>query len=342
MQALGHTVNVFVGGNGPFVNFLMDRGIPVTSLLKLVRNINPVQDFLAYKELKWHLENYDPDLVHLHSSKAGILGRLVAKTLALPCIFTAHGWAFTDGVAPVGKALYRAIERWAAPMANAIITVSEYDKNLALRYEVSKPEQLFAIHNGVPDVAQPPNEPFDGRFVRIIMVARFDAQKNQEALLRALSTLKQYAWNLQLIGSGPRLEAMKLLAETLGIDQRVQFPGNCDDVPVRLARSDIFVLSSNWEGLPLSILEAMRGSLPVVASDVGGVTEIVKDGCTGFVVHPGEVDSLSQKLKELIENPQTRQRMGISGRSLYEEKFNVDRMVKETLSLYRLVINNHK
>lgn len=204
----------------------------------------------------------------MHLSKAGWLGGLAAKWLKIPVVFTAHGWAFTEGVPKRQQIVYRWAEKLAAPFAGKIITVSDYDRKLAIKYKITYPNKIITIHNGMPDIdttlfAKPEVEP-----VHLIMVARFEEQKDHILLLETLEELKDLPWTLELVGDGPLMGIVREKAEKLGISDKIQFSGACDDVPCRLAKAQIFILTSKWEGFPRSILEAMRAGLPVIASDV--------------------------------------------------------------------------
>jgi len=334
----GHTVTVLVGGEGPFAAELAARGIPYRSLRYLVRPIRPGTDLRGLWELRAALAELKLDLVSAHSSKAGWLGRLAARSLGFPVVFTAHGWAFTEGVPEHKRKIYALAERLAAPFADRIITVSEYDRALALRYRIAPAHKLVTVHNGMPDVdptlrACPEAEP-----VRIVMVARFEPQKDHTTLLCALVGLKDLAWELELIGDGPLLERVRAETGRLGLLERVCFLGARKDVAERLAKAQIFVLSSNWEGFPRSILEAMRAGLPVVASDVGGVREAVMEGETGFLVPRGDVGALRARLRQLIMNASLRVKMGQAGRKRFEEQFTFEHMFKKTLEVYEDVL----
>lgn len=335
MRSAGHDVTVFAGGDGPFFDELSQRNIQYKSVPELVRPIRPGQDLKASRELRRALAPLRPDLVAVHSSKAGWIGRFVARSLKLPVVFTVHGWAFTDGVAHAAQMLYRAVERLAAPLADRIITVSHYDRRLAIEQRVAPEHKLITIHNGVHDVppklfSSPGQDP-----PKIIMVARFEAPKDHELLLRALGELQAIDWNLELVGDGPLRPKVEGLAATLGIRDRIHFSGACRDIPERLATAQVFVLTSNWEGFPLTVLEAMRAGLPVIASDVGGVSEAVKDGVTGFLVPRGELEALVDRLRVLLREPALRERMGRQGRNRYQVEFTFDRMFERTLSVYR-------
>ena len=157
-------------------------------------------------------------------------------------------------------------------------------------------------------------------------------------MLDALATISNLPWVLELIGDGPLTGAAQERAVALGLTDRVVFSGLCNDVPARLARSDLFVLVSDWEGLPLSILEAMRSGLPVVASDVGGVAESVNDGVTGFLVPRGDKAMLADRLSRLLTDATLRQQMGWAGRRVYEREFAFEVMYQRTQQIYLEVL----
>lgn len=334
----GHEVTVLVGGRGPFTGELEVRGVPYRSLVHLVRPIRPGTDLRGAVELRRALAELRSDLVSTHSSKAGWLGRMAARSLGIPVVFTAHGWAFTEGVPERERRLYALAERLAAPFADRIITVSEYDRELALRYRVACAKKLVRVHNGMPDIdpayrsrpgVQPPT---------LVMVARFEPQKDHLTLFRALTELRELSWELELIGDGPLWETMRVEAQRLGLGERVAFLGARKDVAERLGKAQAFVLVSNWEGFPRSILEAMRAGLPVVASDVGGVREAVVDGETGFLVPRGDVAILCDRLRRLLQDPGMRVRMGTAGRRRYERHFTFEQMLDKTLKVYEEVV----
>jgi glycosyltransferase involved in cell wall biosynthesis len=172
----------------------------------------------------------------------------------------------------------------------------------------------------------------------LVMVARFGPQKDHPTLLRALAGLRDHAWELDLVGEGPLVADMERLASSLGIRERVQFLGQRLDVDRLLADAQISLLVTNWEGFPLSILEAMRAGLPVVASAVGGVGESVRDGETGYLVPAGQVEPLRDRIRQLLTDPALRLRLGERGRTVYEEHFALEQTVSKTLAVYRDVL----
>jgi len=316
-------------------------GIEIRIVPHLTRQPNVYHDTLAFLSIRRLLQTLQPSLLHLHSSKAGILGRVAGYLGKIPTIYTAHGWAFAEGASLKQKILSLPLEAAVARLGGHIITVSHYDYELALQYRVASPRQMTVVHNGIPDIGYRAN-PGKPAVPRIVMVARFSYQKDHGLLLKALSRLQREAWQLDFVGDGPLLASVSRLANELGIGERVRFLGARSDIPEILAGSDIFVLTSRYEGFPISILEAMRAGLPVVASDVGGVSEAVLEGLTGFLIRRGDWKTLRDRLKTLLINPELRVRMGKRGRKRYEQLFTLDRMVNKTLRVYEHVLEQAK
>ena len=339
MNRRGYWTMVAVGGDGPLFAQLEARGVPACRVDALVRAIRPWADLWALVQLVRLLQAEKPDLVSLHSSKAGLLGRLAAWIAGGPAVFTTHGWAFTEGVPKLRRWLSTVLERWAAPLARRIITVSEYDRELALRSGVGRAKQVVTVHNGMPEVAgnlraDPASAP-----PHLIMVARFNTQKDHDTLLRALAECRDLDWRLELIGAGPGQGAVEERIKALGLHGRVHLAGEVDDVARRLARSQVFVLASRWEGLPRSIIEAMRAGLPVVAAQVGGVAEQVTDDDNGFLFPAGDASALAAILRPLLRDPALRQRLGDQGRRRFEAEFGFPAMADHTEAVYRDVLS---
>lgn len=334
----GHAVRVFVGGQGPFVDALRVRGVPVEPLRHLVAPLRPLEDLRGVVELRRALAAFGPDLVTLHSSKAGTLGRLAARGLGVPVIYTAHGWPFIESVPVVGRTVYRLVERLTAPLADRLVTVSEADRALARRAGVGTPAQLVRVHNGVHDVpAELRARPGEGP-ARLVVVARLDVPKDPFTLLRALARLRAREWTLEWIGDGPRRAPAERLAASLGLADRCRFVGAQGDVAERLARASVLLLPTDREGLPLSVLEGMRAGLPVIASAVGGIPEAVLPGVTGLLVPPGDAIALAGAIASLLDDPGARARLGAAARRRYDDCFSFARQRAATLDVYRSLL----
>lgn len=329
---------VLTGGEGRLADQLRERGIPVHCLRNLQRSVGPFRAFMAVLEIRQRLWELHPDLVSTHSTTAGLLGRLAARSLGIPVLFTAHGWGFTEGRPWSQRLVFWLVEWAAAPLAARIITVCESDLKAAARTRLTRQARLVAISNAMPDVgaslrARPERSP-----PRVVMVARLSWWKDHATLLRALARLVDLEWELELVGDGPLRPEIEALSASLGITSRVCFSGFRSDVASRLAEAQLFVLATRWEGFPRSILEAMRAGLPVIASDVGGVRESVRDGETGFLVPQGDVNALCDSLRILLTSPADRFLMGAAGRALYERRFSMERLVVDTTAVYAAVL----
>lgn len=335
VRRLGHAATVITSGSGPFLDELRNQGTPTLVLRHLAVPIGPVRDFRALREIKAVLAELRPNLLALHSSKAGTLGRLAGRALRIPAVFTVHGWAFTPGVPGTRAAFYRGVERLVAPLATRIITVSEFDRRLALEAGIASADRIVAVHNGMGDVG-PALRADPGRTPpRIVMIARFGDQKDHGTLLRALAGIQDRAWTLDLIGEGPLMGRTRALADSLGLAERVRFLGQRMDVAEVLSNAQLSVLITNWEGFPLSVLEAMRAGLPVVATAVGGVAEAVQEGESGYLVPRGDVDRLRDRMARLLASPELRVQLGAHARARFEQQFTLGHCVTRTLTVYR-------
>lgn len=335
LQQDQHKVLVLTGESGVYNQDLKEAGIESIACDSLQRKINPIGDGKSLRYMLYIIDLFKPDVIAAHSSKAGILGRLAGRMSQVPCVFTAHGWSFTPGIAEPNRTIYRWLEKLIVPLASKVICVSEFDRQIGLQANLN-PQKLLTIHNGMKDIeTQLKAKPAQGKPVKIAMVARFDRQKDHLTLVKAFKDLNA---ELILVGDGPNFDKIKQQVEQLGISDQVSFLGFRQDIAEILAQVHIYALISNWEGLPCTIIEAMRAGLPVVASDVGGIKEIVIDQQTGYIIPRGDIQTLRQKLNYLINNEQARISMGIMGRQKYESQLTFKHMYDKTLSAYSEVI----
>ena len=338
----GHDVSVLVGGRGIFFDLLMSLGLNVVSIGSLQRSIHLLRDIKAMYEIKYWIERLSPDIVAVHSAKVGFLCRLLySRRISYKIVFTAHGWSFGDGVKQPARSLYWFLEKLLSDRCERIICVCHSDARLAFGLSVAKRHQLSVIYNGVHDYSchsTTLKKSAPGP-ARLICVARFEAQKDHRTLLIALSELAHLAWSLTLVGNGPLLHSCIQLTQDLGINNRVYFAGRSYNPSELLRESDIMLLPSNWEGFPLTILEAMSHSLPVIATDVGGVSESVIENFNGLLVPPQDYRSWKSKLSLLILDDALRLRLGSNGRRLYSSCFTFQEMAKSTLDLYSTLLS---
>ncbi len=329
---------VGLGESGYLADALRDLGIEV-HVLRTLRRAVGTQDAKALSDFRDLIRAHQPHLVHTHSTKAGLLGRLAARLHGVPSLHTAHAWSFSDGQ-PTRRVLAAVPpEVLVGCITTRFIVVSDADRAIARRYHVARADRIRVVHNGVED--HPARaEPDAPGTPTIVMVARMAAPKDHALLLRALARIHE-PWRLQLIGDGPDREALEALIDELELGDRVDLLGTRDDVPAVLAAAHVATLVSRQEGFPLVVLEAMRAGLPVVASDVGGVREAVTAD-TGALVRRGDEAGLAAAFERLLTDPERRARQGRAARQSYEARFTARRMVDQTAAVYDELAREHQ
>jgi glycosyltransferase involved in cell wall biosynthesis len=317
---------------GPLTAAAQALDVPVHLLPSLQRSIDPTADGHAVRDCVALIRRVRPQVVHLHSSKAGLVGRLAGRLAGVPVVFTAHGWGFTPGVPRLRRLVALVCEMLTASFVDRIICVSDFDQQLGRRYLPGSKARLVRIHYGIETDA--PQAAVTRDPAQIIMTARFHAQKDQEQLLRAFALLDAPRAELVFVGDGDCLPRSRQLATDLGIAGRAHFLGDRHNVPDLLAQAQIFALATHYEGLPISILEAMRAGLPVVASDVGGVSEEVRHQVTGLLAPRSDPPALAAALQTLLGDPGLRARLGAAGRQALAAQFALPRMLQQTAGVY--------
>lgn len=321
-------------GDDPFLPGELRRlGVPVSVVSALRRDPAPGHDRRALTHLRALIRRVRPHLVHTHSSKAGVLGRTAAWREGIVALHTAHAWSFSEGQPRRRVALSVPVEVLVGRITRRFVVVSEADRRIALRYRVARPERVRVVHNGVADTPWRA-DPGAGGIPTIAMVARMAPPKDHLLLLQALAEVPA-PFRLLLVGDGPDRARIEAAIRRLGLEDRVHLAGVSEAVPKLLAGAQVAALVSRQEGFPLTVLEAMRAGLPVVASDVGGVREAVEHGTTGLLVGRADRAGLASALNRLLVDPSLRRAFGEAGRRAYERRFTADRMVAETEGVYR-------
>ena len=262
------------------------RGIPVFRL-DMVRPISPCKDAWHLFKLWRLLRHLRPDVVHTHSAKAGVLGRLAAWLNGVPVIIhTPHHFPFEMDVSNPRKAVYLWLERLVARITDRLVCVCEAERAVALTNRVARPEQLVVIENGIKLPAELPDPQrrelrrqlgVEEGELAVGIVARLSPQKGHACLLRALARLTDKSTRIKLIAVGDGELAAELvgLAARLGVDPQVQMVGHRDAPQDLYPAFDIVAIPSLWEALPYVLLDALAAGRPVVATDVGGIGGVV-------------------------------------------------------------------
>ena len=335
------------GPEGSLIEEVRARGVPLDIYSDLRREIAPWRDLLALIKLTRRMRRKRYTIVHTHSSKAGVLGRIAAKIAGVPIIIhTVHGWSFHDHMSPLRRRLFIALEKLAASFTDAMIVVAEPDINKGLCQGIGRPEQYQVIRSSISLDKFDPTA-VDGLAVRRELglpldvpvlgnVGRFSPQKNPLDWVCVAARVAQKLSDCRflLVGDGPLRDDVEALIEEHGLIDRFVLTGLRRDVPRMLAAMDVFLLTSLWEGLPRVIPQAMSMRVPVVANRADGTVEAITHGETGFLVEPGNLDALAQHCLTLLRNPERRCAMGERGRAFATHEFDVREMVAKIDRLY--------
>lgn len=337
-----YSVGYFLPSKDALVAELDSLGVPVTcfearSNTALLLRVGAVA--------RW-LHRGRADLLHIHLPLAGVVGRLAARQRGVPVVYTEHN--LQDRYHP----WTRLANQWTWNLQRQVVAVSrEVADSIESHLGTAVPVQV--VHNGI-EVGPLPRPSRMGSPVRHALaipddapvvgtVAVFRDQKRLDLWLEAAARLHgdpapEHPAHFLLVGDGPLRASLEDRVRNLGLGGRVHLPGLQEDVRPYLAAMDVFLMSSRYEGLPLALLEAQAAGLPVVATAVGGVPEVIRDGRTGILVPFGEVGALVAALERLLGDPGFRRAMGDRGRRRVESEFSVHRMVRELEAIYDHVL----
>lgn len=339
------------GSEGSLIEEVRQRGVPLTILPELLREVNPAHDLAALGKLYRFMRAGQYDIVHTNSSKAGILGRIAARLARTPLIVhTVHGWSFHDHMSPAVRKAYILLEKWTTSFSNALIVVTQRDIEKGLREGIGRPQQYHLIRSAIPldefdpargeraavrrELGIPPNAPLLGN------IGRFSEQKNPLDWVRVAGRVGRALPECRflLVGDGPlRSQVVELLAKE-GIADRTVMAGLRRDAPRLLSAIDVFLLTSLWEGLPRVIPQAMAMQVPVVASGVDGSSEAIVSGETGYICPPADLDGLAARCLELLGDPQQRSLFGRRGRQYALQAFDIRQMIAQIEQIYERLL----
>lgn len=342
---------------GEFTETAGKLGVECHYVDELQRAISPVKDLKALYKLYRLFKELRPDVVHTHSSKTGVLGRIAAKFAGVPAVMhTVHGFSFDGAGGAAQRAIYLMLEWISARFCDAILLLKNADLELTRTTLGVDQKKLHLIPNGVSMTDFAPQAQDAGKpgkcellgcnedDVTIAMTGRLWEQKNPECFVRAaIEVLKSGAEKVRfyLIGDGPLRETLQHIIDASGFSEKITILGWRSDVKALLQVMDVFVLPSRWEGLPLAILEAMSTGLPVIASDIPGNNDLVEDGVTGYLFERENHQALAARLNLLLSDPVKRTRFGIAARTRVVDHYRIENRVSRIERLYvRLLTQN--
>ncbi len=350
----GHQVLLLVGPETGPEGSLHARaragGYEVEQVDSLRRAVSPKLDWQCRGELTARLRTWTPDVVHTHSSKAGILGRLAARDARVPLIVhTVHGMSFNRTQPWPNRWLYCRLERYCARFTHQVICVADAMTRQCLENALGKPEQYRTIYSGMEIDRFDPGR-YDSASVRqewgfgadaivVGTIARLFANKGYEQLIHAMPTAVASEDRLRFVwvGGGAWRERFEADLMRLGLRNRVHMSGLVEpnQIPRLLAGMDMLVHTSQWEGLPRAVVQAMLMERPAVSFDIDGAPEVIIPGQTGELVPLNDIDALARTLVRLAKDPDLRQRYGQAGRIACLERFDHRRMVDEIERAYK-------
>ncbi len=344
-------VFIAAGGRGKFAQKIIEQKIPYFTISNFQRPINPFKDFFGFFEILSLLFQLKPDVIHVNSSKAGGLAGLAAwfyKIITgrqLRLIFTVHGWAFSEERPSWQLSLIKFFSKLTAVFYDKIICVSEYDQEMAIKNKIAPADKLTAIHNGIDIEAisflsrQQAQEKLMGKTSPLVIgvIAEWTKNKGLFCLLEAIIKIKPPTdgFDVVIIGSGENPDKEKMYAFVKKHQlKKVYLVEWIDKAAAYLKAFDIFVLPSMKEGLPYTILEAMAAEVPIIASKVGGLPEMIENNITGLLIESKNSQQLAEKILYLINHPELAQKMTEKAREKVVKEFTLEKMLQGTKRVY--------
>ena len=356
LDRLGYETMLVAGRVGPdegSMEYVPEQlGLHPVYVPELQREVSPIVDVVAVRRLRALIREFRPDILHTHTAKAGAVGRLAALGAgdARPpvIVHTYHGHVLRGYFGPVRTAAYLRVERRLGAASDALVAVSPEVRDDLVSLGVAPAERFTVIRLGLDlegriDVAPEARTEVraelalaDDRFL-IGWFGRMTTIKRPAQLLEAFACVRARGVDadLLLVGDGPLLQGLKELAARTGIAAHTHFLGYRDDVGRLYAASDVVALTSANEGTPVSLIEALAASRPVVSTDVGGVSDVVVEGRSGFLVGAEDVEAFADRLVRLAGDPGLRRVMGETGRADVLDRYSVPRLVDDVDRLYR-------
>ncbi|MEI8249092.1 MAG: glycosyltransferase [Candidatus Taylorbacteria bacterium] len=345
-----YDVQVIVGGNGALVEKLTASGIPVISVPELGRDVNPLKDFKSFIALFSLFRKIQPDIIHLNSSKIGAMGALAGRLARVPrIVFTAHGWAFNENRSLPSKIIIMGIYWLTLLLSHKTLTVSEHMKKrisswpwvqhkIMVNYNAVEYTTSFSRENARlvlkkhnPHLASALEH--NKRAEWIGTIAELHPIKGLEYAIRAVATLPPHVIYV-IIGEGQERAHLEQVISELKLQHRVFLMGHIAHASEYLSAFNIFMLSSLSEGLAYVVLEAGIAGLPVVATAVGGIPEIIDDMESGILVQPKKARELGHALSFILEHPVEAKQYGATLKQKVATQFTYERMMKTLEEVY--------
>jgi glycosyltransferase involved in cell wall biosynthesis len=327
---------------------------------ELIRNPNPVSDRKAYRKIKAIIEEFKPDIVHTHASKAGVLGRKAAISCGVKTIVhTYHGHVFHSYFGKFKTHLIKSLERNLAKKSSGIVAISNLQKEeLVKKHRICAADKVKVVPLGFDLSSFLQDNPakrdqvrndynIEAGDVAIAIVGRLAPIKNHSFFLKVIEQLlEKGVLNIKvfIVGDGSEREFIQKKSNLLNdkYGQKIVLTSWVFDIATFNKGMDIICLTSDNEGTPVSLIEAQASGLPVISTDVGGVRDIVLDGESGFITKLGDIETYVEKLRLLVENEKLRVKFAAKGRDFVTSRFNYERLAKDISAYYRELLKKEK
>ncbi|HAA49546.1 MAG TPA: glycosyltransferase family 1 protein [Planctomycetaceae bacterium] len=340
------------GPEGSLEEWALQRGLAVRLIPEMGRAIRPWKDWRSYQAIATAIRELSPDIVHTHSSKAGILGRAAAHRQQVPVVHTIHGAAFHFGQSRLSQAVFRQAERWAARRCQKLISVCDAMTRQYVHARIATPEMFTTIYSGmdVEPFLDPPRSReevraelgFQDDDIVVGKVARLFNLKGHRYLLEAASQIIEKCPRARflLVGDGPLRDQFEARISRDGLADHFVLAGLVPPgrIPELLHATDLVVHASVWEGLARVLPQSMIAGKPVVSFEIDGAPEVVLHEETGLLVQPESVEGLIESVTRLASDQELRDRMGNAGCQRWTETFRYQEMARLVREVYQDVL----
>lgn len=348
MRLLGddYTQTLICSGYGQFTEEAEKLGVNIVCINSLVREVSPKKDIASFFAIYKFIKNNNFDIVHTHSSKTGVIGRVAAKLAGVKkIVHTVHGFAYPAAKRKTSKFVYYLMDFFAALCTDHLIVMNDADLKLARKVLPIRNKKIVLINNGVdvnaynvkmnPDDSNALKLELDikSNNINIVSVGRLSQQKNPELLLKAFEKIDDTRVALYYIGDGPLYKELVDQTENMGISERVHFLGWRKDVQKILPLFDIFILASRWEGMPLAILESMAASVPVICSDIPSNRFLV-ESTSGLLFKSDDADDLACKIQLFLSDNDLRIWHATQANMKIKKSFDLEKRVNLLKVMY--------
>ena len=335
LKSDGHQVSILSSGEGAFKTLIDNSDIDFISLKWLKREFSIIPDFKCIWSMRNIIKKNIPDIVAIHSAKAGLLCRIACIGLNSKIVFTAHGWSHIRDANKFKKNVFILIERFLSKFTDNVICVSKADVAYATDTIKIPENKIFFCPNGVKEHSSKILVSDNRRDIKLklLSVVRFQAPKDFNTLIDALEIIRNEDWELSIIGDGEDIEIVKAIVVEKNLQNKIFILGFQSDVKSFYEACDAVILISRSEGLPMSLIEAMSYSKVIIGSRVGGIPELIQDNRNGFLIDSNDSITLAERIKLLI-NKQCLTDMGEKSFEIYKDNYSFEKMMFNIYKVY--------